>query len=123
MLRKLFAAEPYHLVFAENGAEVLALAADVLPDVILLDVMMPYLDGVEVCRRLRADPRLGGVPIVLITGMADDATRMAGLEAGADDFLPKPFDRVELLARVRAMLRFNRYRQLYKKHTQLQSEH
>ena len=74
-LKGLFAAEPFRLVFAENGAEALALAAEVFPDVILLDVRMPVLDGLETCRRLRADPRLGGVPIVVITALADDATR------------------------------------------------
>jgi PAS domain S-box-containing protein len=123
MLKKLFAGEPYRLVFAENGAEALALAEKILPDVILLDVMMPYLDGLEVCRRLRADARLGGVPIVLITGLADQTNRLAGIEAGADDFFSKPFERVEVLARVRAMLQFNRYRQRYREHARLETAH
>lgn len=121
-LRGLFAAEPYRLVFAENGAEALARAADVLPDVILLDVLMPQVDGLEVCRRLRADARQSAVPILLITALDSPSARLAGLEAGADDFISKPFDRIELQARVRAILRLNRYRQLYEERARLERE-
>ena len=89
----------YDLTFACDGAEALARAAAPPPDLILLDVMMPHMDGFEVRRRLRADPILADVPIVLVTALDDRDSRLAGLEAGADDFISKPFDRAELRAR------------------------
>ncbi len=98
--------------FAHDGRTGLDLAHAIRPDLILLDVMMPGLDGYEVCRRLRADPELAEVPIIIITALDDRDSRLAGLEAGADDFVPKPFDRLELRARVQTVIRLNRYRQL-----------
>jgi DNA-binding response OmpR family regulator len=74
-------------------------------DVVLLDVMLPGLDGLEVCRRIRATPGLAGVPVVMLTARGEDVDRIVGLELGADDYLPKPFNPRELLARIRAVLR------------------
>ena len=95
-----------------NGPDALARAAELKPDLILLDVMMPDMDGFAVCERLRATPALAEVPILLVTALDDRDSRLRGIEVGADDFITKPFDRGELRARVRALLRLNRYRQL-----------
>ncbi|HMQ29106.1 MAG TPA: response regulator [Chloroflexaceae bacterium] len=102
----------YRLTFAAGGEEALERAAADLPDLVLLDVMMPGMDGFEVCRRMRADAMLAEVPIVLVTALDDRESRLEGLDAGADDFISKPFDRVELRARVHAITRLNRYRRL-----------
>lgn len=111
-LGALLLAEGYHLTFASNGEEALEKAADLLPDLILLDVMMPGLDGFEVCRCLRTDPLLAEVPIIMVTALDDRDSRLQGIEAGADDFVTKPFDRIELRTRVRSITRLNRYRRL-----------
>jgi len=111
-LEALLFREGYELVFASNGAEGLEKAAQVKPDLILLDVMMPDMDGFEVCRRLRADPHLAEVPVIMVTALDDRRSRLQGIEAGADDFVSKPFDRVELRARARNITRLNRYRRL-----------
>ena len=100
------------LFFAENGTEALSKAAELLPDVILLDVMMPGMDGFEACRLLRASPTLAEVPILMITALDDRASLLLGLEAGADDFLGKPIDHIELRTRIQTILRLNRYRKL-----------
>jgi len=102
----------YNLTFAGNGVEALTKAAALIPDLILLDVMMPIMNGVEACRRLRAHPLLAEVPIIMITALDDHDSLVQGLEAGADDFLSKPFDRVALRARVKTIIRLNRYRRL-----------
>ena len=111
-LAALLATEDCETRFVENGSDALAAASADPPDLILLDVMMPGLDGFEVCRRLRAEPALREVPIVLLTALDDRPSRLEGLQAGADDFLSKPYDRTELRARVRTILRLNRYRRL-----------
>jgi two-component system cell cycle response regulator len=111
-LQALLIAEGYNLAFASDGAEALAEAAELTPDVVLLDVMMPDMDGFEVCRRLRADPLLAEVPVIMVTALDDRDSCLQGIEAGADDFVTKPFDRVELRARVRTTTRLNRYRRL-----------
>jgi two-component system cell cycle response regulator len=98
-------AEYYEVALASSGPEALARATDWVPDVILLDVMMPGMDGYEVCRRLKASPATAHIPVVMITALVDPAERVRGLEAGADDFLSKPVDHQTLFARVRALLR------------------
>lgn len=95
---------------AGTGQAGLASAEAYRPDVVLLDVVLPDLDGFEVCRRLRASPAQAEIPIVLVTALDDRASRLTGLQAGADDFLGKPLDWAELRARVHHLTRFNRYR-------------
>ena len=121
VLEALLEGEGYQLVSASSGVEGLAQAARCLPDVILLDVMMPGLDGFEVCRRLRADPRLAEVPILLVTALDDRASRLQGLAIYADDFISKPFDGIELRARIRMITRLNRYRRLQTTYALLQT--
>ena len=107
--------QDYNLEFAANGREVLKKAAELKPDLILLDIMMPEMDGMEVCERLRKDRDLAEVPVVMVTALDDRNTRIASLDAGADDFITKPIDRAELRARVRSITRLNRYRLLHEK--------
>jgi adenylate cyclase len=95
----------YELLQASDGEQALALAKASRPDVILLDVMMPKLDGFEVCKRLKSDPSLPFMPIILVTAKADPKDVVAGLDAGADEYLTKPVEQASLLARVRSMLR------------------
>lgn len=111
-LEGLLINQGYYLVFANNGHEALSRASELTPDLILLDVMMPGLDGFEVCRRIRHDPYLGEVPILLITALDDRDSRLHGIDAGADDFISKPFSGAELRVRVRTITRLNRYRRL-----------
>ena len=98
-------AHGYELFQAADGEEALAAAKEHLPDLILLDVMMPKLDGIEVCRRLRGDATLPFMPIILVTAKADAKDVVAGLEAGADEYLTKPVDQLALVARVKSVLR------------------
>jgi signal transduction histidine kinase len=102
----------YQLETAIDGFQALQILPDLQPDLILLDVMMPGMDGFEVCRRIRLTPQLAEVPIIILTALDDRASLLHGLEAGADDFLSKPVDRYELQARVATVLRLNRYRKL-----------
>ena len=95
----------YEIVTAVDGEEGLAKARDLAPDLVLLDIMMPKLDGISVLKQLKADALLSFVPVILLTARADTADVVAGLEAGGDDYLTKPFDHATLVARVRSMLR------------------
>jgi adenylate cyclase len=95
----------YEILTADNGEEGLTLAREEQPDLILLDVMMPKMDGFEVCRRLRADRAVPFTPIILVTAKADSKDIVAGLEAGGDEYLTKPVDQAALVARVKSMLR------------------
>ncbi|MEM7723832.1 MAG: diguanylate cyclase [Pseudomonadota bacterium] len=95
----------YAVEQADCGAAALDIARRSKPDLILLDVVMPDMSGLDVCRQLKADPATADIPVILITALADRASKMEGLEAGADDFLTKPVDEVTLLARVRSLLR------------------
>jgi CheY-like chemotaxis protein len=118
-LVELLEPQNYRIFEAADGPAALLLAADCRPDLVLLDVMMPGMDGYEVCRHLRADARLAEVPVLMITTLDDQASRLAGIEAGADDFITKPFNRAELRARVRTITRLNRYRRLMETQEQL----
>ena len=105
LLADLLAIKGYSVATAVNGEEALAKVAADAPDLVLLDVMMPGLSGYDVCRRLRADPATALLPIVLVTSLDPQQERVKGIEAGADDFLPKPINQAELFARVRSLLR------------------
>lgn len=105
LLTARLGAEGYETTEAENGERALAVAHEVAPDVVLLDVMMPKIDGFEVCRRMKGDPTLGFVPIVMVTARTDSKDVVTGLNAGADEYLTKPIDHAALVARVRSMLR------------------
>jgi class 3 adenylate cyclase len=105
LLTARLGAEGYETTEAENGERALAVAHEVAPDVVLLDVMMPKIDGFEVCRRLKGDSTLGFVPIIMVTARADSKDVVTGLNAGADEYLTKPIDHAALVARVRSMLR------------------
>jgi signal transduction histidine kinase len=98
-------ADGHEVLTVGNGKEALELTAAQRPDVILLDVMMPEMDGIEVCRRLKADPRLRSIPVILVTAKTADDDVVRGLDAGADDYITKPFRREILAARVRSALR------------------
>jgi two-component system response regulator MprA len=102
-LERILGFEGYRTLVATDGAAALSSVVEHGPDVIVLDVMMPYVDGLAVCRRLRE--RGNRTPILMLTARHEVSDRVAGLDAGADDYMPKPFDLEELLARLRALLR------------------
>jgi len=111
-VESLLVDQGYGLAFACNGAEGLSLARRLEPDLIVLDVMMPEMDGLDYLRVVRGNPRLAEIPIILVTALDDRSSRLAGLEAGADDYIVKPFDRIELRTRIRTIIRLNRFRKL-----------
>ena len=105
ILQMRLAANNYEIITAADGEEGLAMARDAQPDLILLDIMMPKMDGIEVCRHIRADASLPFIPIIMVTAKADSKDIVAGLEAGGDEYLTKPVDHAALVARVKSMLR------------------
>ena len=108
LLADILAVKGYEVATAESGAAALAQMKSAPPDMVLLDVMMPGINGYEVCQAIRADALLRALPVVLVTAL-DPSERIKGLEAGADDFLTKPINQAELLARVRSLLRVKEY--------------
>ncbi len=102
VLRRSLRQEGHEVRTAVDGEEALTAARDFVPDMVVLDLGLPKLDGVEVCRRLRSD---SDVPILILTARVETEDRVRGLDAGADDYLVKPFERDELLARLRALMR------------------
>ena len=105
LLEAKLGAEYFDVVTAHSGEQALALIGKELPDIVLLDVMMPGMDGFEVCRRIKANPATAHLPVVMVTALDQLADRVQGLEAGADDFLTKPVNDVALFARVRSLVR------------------
>jgi len=96
----------YYTVFtAKNGYDAIDIAKEKLPDIILLDVMMPGINGFETCEKLKSDPITTGIPVVMVTALTEQEDRIKGLEAGADDFITKPIDEFHLFARVRSLVR------------------
>jgi PAS domain S-box-containing protein len=109
----------FEILQAADGLEALEIAQESRPDLILMDVQMPGMDGIEACRQLRLNPGLAEIPVILVTGH-DDTTRLQGLEAGADDYLIKPFDPAEFRARVKTITRLNRYRHVHSSRVQFE---
>jgi len=105
ILQTRLAVHGYDILTATNGEEALAIARSQQPDLILLDIMMPKMDGIDACRHLKADASLPFMPIIMVTAKADSKDVVAGLEAGADEYLTKPVDQAALVARVKSMLR------------------
>lgn len=112
LLADILAGDGYEVTSADGGEAALRAVAVVAPDLVLLDVMMPDLSGVDVCRRIRALPAARDIAVILVTALTDRASRLAGFEADADDYLTKPVDGTELRLRVRTMARLRRYRNL-----------
>ena len=105
LLEARLSAEYFDVTVAYSGAEALALCERAACDIVLLDVMMPELDGFEVCRRLKSNPLTHHIPVVMVTALDQPSDRVRGLEAGADDFLTKPVSDIALISRVRSLAR------------------
>jgi len=105
MLKARLVREGYEVIVAHDGEQALSTAREAQPDLILLDIMMPKIDGIEVCRRLKSDPAFPFTPVIMVTALSDSKDVVAGLEAGGDDYLAKPVDQQALSARVKSMLR------------------
>ena len=118
-LQSVLEGEGYDLEMAENGLQAIEKAKELLPDVILLDVMMPGMTGFEVCQHIRNDPQIAEIPIIILTALDDRESLLNALKAGADDFISKPFDRYELRARLLGITQLNRYQKLIQERAKL----
>ncbi|MEW6665653.1 MAG: response regulator [Thermodesulfobacteriota bacterium] len=110
LLKAILLTERYDAIGVSSGQEAIDAVSRLEPDLVLLDVMMPGMDGFEVCRRLKRDDRTKGIPVIMVTALREQEHRVRAMEAGADDFLSKPVDKTELLIRVKSLLRIKRYR-------------
>ena len=122
LLELMLAPEGFEILHAASGEEALAIVAATPPDLVLMDIMMPGMDGYQVTTRLKADPATKGIPVVMVTALEDRQSRMVGLNAGAEDFLSKPVDRAELCVRVRNLLRLKAYADYHDKYSLLLEE-
>ncbi len=109
ILKAMLVPEGYNVIETESAIQALEILNSILPDIILLDVMMPEMDGFELCRKIKAQKDKRMIPILMVTALQDKVHRQEAMEAGADDFLSKPIDRVELLIRVKSLLRIKMY--------------
>ena len=98
----------YQTLWAEDGEKGLQLIQESLPDLVLLDIILPKMDGFEVVKRIKLNPKTRFIPVIMVTALADMEERVKGLDSGADDYITKPFKTFELLARVRSMLRIRK---------------
>src|SRR5277367_4502716 len=105
LLEELLAAEGFQVVLVADGAAALEQLSIVPIDLVLLDVLMPHLNGFQTCEKIKANPETYLIPVILVTALLDKQDRIEGIRAGADDFLTRPVDRTELLARVRSLLK------------------
>jgi phosphate regulon transcriptional regulator PhoB len=121
LLRYHLAKEGYEVVVAGNGTDAVKRARDVQPELILLDIMVPQLNGWEVCRRLKAELETRSIPIIMVTGRAEEGDKVLGFELGADDYVTKPFSPRELVARVRAVVRRGRHDDSHEKKSHLKA--
>jgi len=108
LIRYNLTKEGYDVILSGNGNEALRLAREHRPDVLLLDIMVPQLNGWEVCRRIKKDPELAAIPAIMVSGRVEEGDKVLGFEVGADDYVTKPFSPRELIARIRAVLRRGR---------------
>ncbi|MDO8775029.1 MAG: response regulator [Burkholderiaceae bacterium] len=122
LLEALLLSEGYRAICAASGEEALAMIAHQAPDLILLDIMMPGMDGYQVTSTLKANPATSQIPIILVSALEDRSARLLGLAAGAEEFLSKPIDRSELCLRVRNLLRLKEYSDFYQNHTRILEE-
>src|SRR5438876_1338560 len=121
LIRYNLTKEGYDVVISGNGNDALRLAREHRPDVILLDIMVPQLNGWEVCRRLKKDPELAAIPVIMVTGRVEEGDKVLGFELGADDYVTKPFSPRELVARIRAVVRRGRPAESGAKKTRLKA--
>ena len=108
LIRYNLTKEGYDVIVAPTGADAVKRTREVLPDLVLLDIMVPELNGWEVCRRLKQDPDTRNIPVIMVTGRVEEGDKVLGFEIGADDYVTKPFSPRELLARIRAVARRGR---------------
>jgi two-component system alkaline phosphatase synthesis response regulator PhoP len=106
-LKVALESDGYNVIEALDGFEGISKAKSETPDVILLDIMMPGMDGFEVCRRLKSDPQLSSIPVIMLTAKGEVDDKVEGLEMGADDYVTKPFNLKELKARIKSVIRRN----------------
>jgi putative two-component system response regulator len=109
LISSILETEGYHLITAVNGKEALDKIKSGRPDLVLLDIMMPVMDGYKVCAKIKKDPLLNSTPVIIITALADRGSLIKGLEMGANDFLTKPIDRAELILRIKNLLKIKEY--------------
>ena len=109
LIKGMLAPENYNLISASSGSEALSMLAPNRPDLILLDVMMPEMDGFETCRTIKLDKNTRTIPVLMVTALSEKEHRLKALDCGADDFLSKPVDKTELKIRVKSLLRIKEY--------------
>ena len=122
LLSLILSSYGYDFALAKNGLEAVEIARQVLPDLILLDIMMPEMDGYEACRRLKAEALTTHIPVVMVTALEDKESKLKGLEAGANDFLSKPVDSSEFLLRVKNLLKVKAFEDFLARHNTILTE-